>query len=209
VSAPNIHAVAQLVQYTDIARSEPQEAIAYNLFPESLAYDWQLGAGPGGLYSGVGRVGIPSLLKDRARSGVTTEIAIANVVPKPGFTNFAMYIYDQNGLIDFLCESLSDRQVEYVNLNTWGFINPGFRGSAVLSATFWEHDVFDSRGGFLRNVVGLAAVTVERVGTVLGDPIPGDESAGTEAIPIPGPFLFLGPGAPRCPGEGGRLPPVP
>ncbi len=209
VSAPNIHAVAQLIQYTDVARTQPQEALAYNLFPEHLAYDWQLGAGSGGLYSGVGRIGVPSLLKDRARTGVTSELAVANVVPKPGFTNFALYIFDQNGLLDFLCESLSDRQVEYIDLARWGFINPGFHGSAVISATFWEHDVFDSRGGFLRNVVGLAAVKVDRVGTVLGDPIPGDESAGTECVPIPGPFLFLGPEAARCPGEPGGLPPVP
>jgi hypothetical protein len=210
VSAPNVHAVAQLVQYTDIARTEPQEALAYNLFPEHLAYDWQLGAGGGGLYSGVGRIGFPSVLKDRARTGVTTEIAVANVVPKPGLTNFALYFYDQNGLLDFVCETLSDRQVEYINLATWGFINPGFHGSAVISATFWEHEVFDGNGGFVRNVVGLAAVKVDRVGTVLGDPIPGDESAGTEAAPIPGPFLFLGPEAAHCPGEPrGGLPPVP
>jgi hypothetical protein len=148
-------------------------------------------------------------MKDRARTGVTSELAVANVVPKPGFTNFALYIYDQNGLLDFLCESLSDRQVEYINLATWGFINPGFRGSAVISATFWEHDVFDNGGRFVRNVVGLAAVKVDRVGTVLGDPIPGDESAGTECVPIPGPFHFLGPEAATCPGEPGGLPPVP
>jgi hypothetical protein len=210
VSGPNLHAVAQLVQYTDVARTEPQEALAYNLFPEHLAYDWQLGSGNGGLDSGVGRIGIPSLLKDRARSGVTSEIAVANIVPKPGLTNFALYLYDQNGLLDFICETLSDRQVEYINLATWGFINPGYRGSAVISATFWEHEVFDGQGGFVRNVVGLAAVKVDRVGTVLGDPIPGDESAGTEAVPIPGPFWFLGPAAASCPGEpGGGLPPLP
>jgi len=97
--------------------------------------------------------------------------------------------------------------VEYINLATWGFINPGFRGSAVISATFWEHEVFDGNGGFVRNVVGLAAVSVERVGSVLGDPIPGDESAGTESVPIPGPFQFLGPAAPTCPGQpSGTLP---
>jgi hypothetical protein len=102
VDAPYIHAIAQLVQYTDVARSDTQEAIAYNLFPEHLAYDWQLGSGPGGLYSGVGRIGIPSFLKDRGGTGVTSEVAIANVVPKPGLTNFAIYIYDQTGLIDYL-----------------------------------------------------------------------------------------------------------
>ncbi len=201
VSAPNIHAVAQLIKYSDVMRTDASEAIAYNLFPEHLAYRWALGSGRGGTDSGVGRIGIPSFIKDRKGTGVTSEIAIANVVSKPGFTNFALFIYDQNGLIDYLCETLSNQQVEYVDLNSWGFIHSGFKGSAMISATFWEHDVFDARGGFTRNVVGLAAVKVERSGTVLGSPIPGDEAAGNMGFPVPGPFRFLGPAAPRCPGD--------
>jgi hypothetical protein len=132
-------------------------------------------------------------------------------VPKPGLTNFAIFIYDQNGLIDYLCETLSSRQVEYIDLANWGFIHPGFKGSAVISATFWEHEVWDSSGGFARNVVGLAALKVERTGTTLGNPIPGDESAGNIGFPIPGPFPFTGPAAPNCPGQsgGGGFPPPP
>jgi len=206
VSAPNIHAVAQLVHYSDAMRTDTQEALAYNLFPEHLAFQWSLGSGPGGTYSGVGRIGIPSFIKDRHHTGVTSEIAIANVVTKPGFTNFALFIYDQNGLIDYLCETLAQQQVEYINLANWGFIHSGFKGSAIISATFWEHDVFDQRGGFVRNLVGLAAVKVERTGTVLGSPIPGDEAAGNEGFPVPGPFHFLGPSAPNCPGQPGRVP---
>jgi hypothetical protein len=148
-------------------------------------------------------------LKDRGNTGVTSELAIANVVSKPGLTNFAMFIYDQNGLIDYVCETLASGQVEYINLANWGFINPGFRGSSIISATFWEHAVFDSRGGFMRNVVGLAAVKVERSGTTLASPIPGDESAGNAGFPIPGPLPFNGPAAPRCPGQPGPLPPAP
>ena len=201
VSAPNIHAVAQLIKYSDVMRTEASEAIAYNLFPEHLAYRWALGSGRGGTDSGVGRIGIPSFIKDRKGTGVTSEISIANVVSKPGFTNFALFIYDQNGLIDYLCETLSNQQVEYIDLNNWGFIHSGFKGSAIISATFWEHDVFDARGGFTRNVVGLAAVKVERSGTALGSPIPGDEAAGNIGFPVPGPFHFLGPAAPRCPGD--------
>lgn len=209
VSGPNLQAVALLIQYTDIARSDAQEAIAYNLFPEQRAFDWQLGSGPGGLASGVGRIGIPSFLKDWHGTGVTTELAIANVVSKPGFTNFALFIFDQNGLLDYVCESLSNGQVEYINLANWGFINPGFKGSALVSATFWEHEVFDRSGGFTRNLVGLAAVKVERSGTTLASPIPGDESAGNAGFPIPGPLPFNGPLAPRCPGQPSRPPATP
>ena len=207
IGAPDIQAVATLLKYNDAARSETVEAVAYNLIPEVQAYKWQVGPlccpcpGPGC----VGVLGIPSFIKDRDRSGITTEVGIQNVVAKPGFTDFALYIYDQNGLLDFVCEKLHAQQVEYINLANWGFINPGFRGSAVVSATFWEHDVFNGQGGFVNNVVGLAAVTIERSGTILGEEIPGDEAAGSPAFPI----LDGGFGhasrllVPRCPGQPG------
>jgi hypothetical protein len=205
VNYSNIGGVVTLIKYSDAARSGTVEAIAYNLLPEQLAYDWQIGAGPGGTYSGVGLVGIPSLLKDRDGTGVTTELAIANLVPKGGFTDFAIYIYDQNGLLDYLCEKLNERQVEYIDLDAWGYINPGFKGSAVLSATFWEHDVFDGQGGFTRNLVGLAAAIVERTGTRLGQDIPGDETGGTTGFPFrvdeTFSFDFEGPSIARCPGQ--------
>ena len=69
------------------------------------------------------------------------------MVPKPGFTDFAIFIYDQNGLLDYVCQKLNEKQVEYINLQTWGYVNPGFKGSAIISATFWEHDVFDPNAG--------------------------------------------------------------
>lgn len=180
----------------------PLEAIAYNLFPEQQAFIWQLGAGNGGLESGIGVIGIPSLMK--RGGGLTTEIAIQNVVPKPGFTDFALFIYDQNGLIDVICTKLHQNELDYINLDRWNFINNGFRGSAVISATFWEHDVFSTTGGFVRNLLGLAAVKIERSGTVLGVDIPGDESAGSEGFPIPGNFLFMGPSAPCQVNVGGN-----
>ena len=99
-------------------------------------------------------------------------------MPKPGFTDFAIYIYDQNGLIDYVCQKLNEKQVEYITLDTWGYVNPGFKGSAIISAVFWEHDVFDNEGNFLRNLVGLGAVAVQRTGTRLGEDVPGDEAAG-------------------------------
>ena len=117
-------------------------------------------------------------MKDLAGTGVTTELAITNLVPKPGFTDFAIYIYDQNGFLDYVCQKLNEKQVEYIDLQTWGYVNPGFKGTAIISAMFWEHDVFDDTGFFLRNLVGLGAVSIERSKSVLGKDIPGDEAAG-------------------------------
>ena len=195
-----ITGVAHLIKYADIQRTNANEAIAYNLLPEFDAYDWQIGCCDGGLTSGVGLIAIPSLLKDLDGTGVTTELAIANFVPKPGFTDFAIYIYDPNGLIDFVCEKLNEKQVEYIDLQTWGYLAPGFKGAAIISATFWEHDVFSPTGLFLRNLVGLGAVTVERTGTRLGENVPGDQAAGSLGIPIVGAFHFQGPHQPPCPG---------
>jgi hypothetical protein len=214
--------VVQLIKFADIARAQPLEAMAYSLISEQRAFDWQLGAGWGGLYSGVGVIGIPSLLKDQRNTGLTTELAIANLVPKPGFTDFVIYIYDQNGLVDSLCQKLDAKQVEYIDLaSSMAFLPEGFKGSAVISAVFWEHDVFDDSGRFLRNLVGLAAVKLERTGTVQGADVPGDESAASEGFPIIGPFAFGGPriqcpgvpsGVPCCqpgnPGNGGARPPI-
>jgi hypothetical protein len=213
VLPPNLVAIATLIKYTDAARSDTSEAIAYNMLPEHKIFDWQIGDGTfGGTHGGVGLIAIPSLLKDLPGTGVTTEVAIANVVPKPGFTDFAIFIYDQNGLLDYICEKLNEKQVEYIDLETWGYINPGFKGSAVISAVFWEHDVFDSHGNFVRNLLGLGAVMVERTGTRLGEDIPGDEAAGTAGIPFAESelednefaFDFEGPAAPLCPGVGNR-----
>jgi hypothetical protein len=211
VSPPNIVAVAQLIKYNDAARTQTQEAIAYNLLPEHKIFDWQIGYAGGGTASGVGLIAVPSLLKDLdGPTGTTSELAIANIVPKPGFTDFAIFIYDQNGLLDYVCQKMSEKEVEYIDLQTWGYVNPGFKGSAIISATFWEHDVFDGNGAFLRNLVGLGAVSIQRTGTRLGEDIPGDEAAGDRAIPfglsqIADLRCQLGRGAigPLCPGQGG------
>ncbi|MCA9857762.1 MAG: hypothetical protein KC458_10830, partial [Dehalococcoidia bacterium] len=115
-----------------------------------------------------------------------------------------IYIYDQNGLLDFVCEKLHSRQVEYIDLQTWGYVNNGFKGSAIISATFWEHDVFTPTGLFVRNILGLGAVSIERTGTRLGEDVPGDEAAGSRGIPFETDRnigLCLGGFRPVCPGQ--------
>ena len=140
-------------------------------------------------------------------------------MPKPGFTDLVIYVYDQNGLIDYVCQKLNEKQVEYIDVQTWGWLHQGFRGSAVISAWFWEHDVADGGGFFLRNLVGLAAVSLERRGGRLGEDVPGDEAAGERGIPFENTYdaegqaifryCFLGP-APQCPGvPGGSRSPTP
>ena len=216
VLPPNVVSVAELIRFDGPAQTVLLEGVTYNLFPEQQAFIWQIGEGGGGLESGVGLIGIPSFMNNMGgcgETGLTTELAIQNVVPKPGFTDFAMFIYDQNGLLDFVCEKLNEKQVEYINVADWNYINDGFKGSAVISATFWEHGVFDGEGP-VRNLVGLAAVKVERFNWPLvpstdpADDAPGDQASASEGFPINGPwnfadpinFDFEGPQAPTCPG---------
>ena len=196
VDPPRIQSVVLLEQWTDPARTERREAVAYNALTEVLSFDWQIGHGPGGMASGSAVVAIPLLMK--GYNGITSEIAITNVVPKPGFTDFAVYIFDQNSLLHIVCEKLGDRQVEYIDLATWGFVPSRFNGSAVISATFWDHPVHDGRGEFVRDLVGLTAVAVERVGRDSTEPdVPGDESKAFEGIPI---FTYFPQRVIGCPG---------
>ena len=180
-----IAAVAHLMKFADPTTSQAQEAISYNLFAEDQVYDWQLGPGLAGL------IGVPSVLKQSR--GLSTELAIHNVNPNPGFTDFAMYIYDQNGLLEVLCEKLNAKQVEYINFNAWGLFNPGFTGSVVISSVFSTQN-----GG-----AALSAVAIQRVQSILQFNAPGDESSGHEAAPIltsDEGFDFEGTNTPRCPG---------
>lgn len=186
IDPTDIQAVMVLLKYSDPARTETVEAVAYNLLPEVEAFDWQVGPpreccrcpGPGC----VGVIGIPSFNKDRYGSGLTSEVAVQNLVARPGFTDFAIFVFDQNGLLDYECEKLSSQQVSYLNLDQRGTLPQGFKGSAVVSAVYWEHE--SSSGLGQPNAVGLGVVTIERSGTLLGEQAPGDESAASTGFPI-------------------------
>jgi len=190
--APNIVAVAELVRYSDPTHATALEGLAYPLLTEAEAFDWQSGPpaqpfcpGPGC----TGRLALPDVSE-------SSEIAIQNLVPEPGLTNAAVFLYDQNGLLDILCQTLNSQQVEYIDLATWGYVQPGFKGSAVISATAWDHPVFDQAGQLRVNPVGLAGVIIQRSPTIRNpkseirnwQDTPGDPSAGSIAFPLTVPF---------------------
>ncbi|MFQ5859623.1 MAG: hypothetical protein ACE5LU_28835, partial [Anaerolineae bacterium] len=201
IESPRILSVVMLEKFTDPAKTARQETVVYNALQEMGSFDWQLGPGRGG-FRGAEVLAIPLVAK--GNRGVTTEIAIQNLNPNPGFTDFVIFIYDQNRLIDFVCEKLNEKQVEYIDLNQWGYIPDGFLGSLVISATFTNQ-----RGGAPEQEgvgVALGAVAVERVGRVLSEPdLPGDESKAFEAFPLfdNGFIVEVGPDGlpPMCPGQ--------
>jgi hypothetical protein len=137
------------------------EAYGYAMPSGQEYFAWPLGSGEGDLTSGVGLLALPEIQKGASDSAASHRIGIANLAHRPGFTDFVMYIHDDTQLVDCVCQKLNEAQSEYIDLNRWGYVNPGFRGSSFISASFWEHDVFDFEGKWLRNTVGLAAVADE------------------------------------------------
>jgi len=187
VPAPNILSVAELVRYSDPTHATALEGLAYPLLTEAEAFDWQTGPPAQPLCPGPGCIGRLALPAVSESDTSTTEIALQNLVSQPGLTNVAVFLYDQNGLLDILCQTLNSQQLEYIDLAGWGYINPGFKGSAVISATAWDHPVFDQAGQLKVNPVGLAGVIIQRSRTETFD-TPGDQSAGSIAFPVTAPF---------------------
>ncbi|MEO8084668.1 MAG: hypothetical protein ABI780_12670, partial [Ardenticatenales bacterium] len=124
--------------------------------------------------------------------GRVSVIALQNRIEKPGFTDIVVYFYDGNGLLDYICQKLNERQVEYIDLSSWGYINPGFRGSTLVSAWFWEHDIFDDQGFFVANLVDLGAAYGQ------SGPNASDGQTWTSAVPFAKDFPLGDTTVPLC-----------
>jgi hypothetical protein len=96
-------------------------------------------------------------------------LAVLDVVPNPGHTDFALLLYDQNGVVGSICQTLQREEMEVVDLQAWGFINPGFSGSGVVQAV-------DTTQGSL----GLAVVAIHR-------PADSEDDGTTTAVRVGGP----------------------
>lgn len=212
--------------------TDPPAPVIAVAMPESAGHPGAIGralsleAG-GRAKSGAALVGFPAI--DRDETSVTgasraSRLLVHNSVDVPGFTDFGIYVYDQNGFMDVICDKLNQRQTAAIDLQAFGFMNAGFRGSALVSATFWEHDVFDPQGNFLRNVVALQG-SVHEPGPIFSDLdvrqglLGGGAEAGfaaspvlpacppaigpgqTPGRPVPTPTSMATPGPSRTPGQ--------
>jgi len=138
-------------------------------------------------------LGLPRLVKDQRNdlepiaAGWGSEIAVANLNLEPNVTVFRLDFFDQNGLLYSLCQTINEKQVDYVKLANIGIIPPGWSGSAVLSVQCGPGS--------------LGAVVVERASGYVS----GDLTAGYEALPLPAALLraYRDPGrfshCPACP----------
>lgn len=86
-----------------------------------------------------------------------SRLSVHNDISLPGFTDFGIYIFDQNGLLDFVCLKLEPQATEFIDLRTWGFVTPSFRGSMLISAGYWEHGERPSKAKGPSGPVGLSA----------------------------------------------------
>jgi hypothetical protein len=157
---PYINSVIQAIGYEGPARAEALEAISYSALSEQ---------------EGADLIAFPSWQKGSCCS-LDSEIAVQNLVAEPGFTEFDLLIYDQNGLVDSVSYRLKEKQMEFITPRRWSFINPGFKGSVLISVTRSQHRDTDSPR--------LGAVRIERQGGILSSHLVADGSTGTVGIPV-------------------------
>lgn len=109
-------------------------------------------------------ISVPSVFIDSAGGSI---LAIQNRVTAPGFTDFRIALFDPTGILDYRCVTLKEGEVEYIDMAAWivtstsTYLTRGYKGSAVISAYYWEHDDSSASGTPDGNLVGLGAVLLE------------------------------------------------
>lgn len=117
--------------------------------------------------TGTGLLALPIFQSDPA---APTRLVVHNDVGRFGRTVFSVAMYDRVvGLIGVVCMRLDARASKVIALDVWRFAPSGFSGSAVISASYWEHDRDDDGQKLPDNPVGLSA-TFQTGDAALGDP---------------------------------------
>jgi hypothetical protein len=129
--------------------------MSYEMIPSSPGYIWGRGATEA---RGTALVSLPGAQKHSPEEAIVTRIALQNTAPGAGAMRVAVLVYDQNDLLDYECVSLHGNQVTYYDVNERSWLSPGFKGSLVISATYWERPA-----GVTESIpVGLVAVLAEQ-----------------------------------------------
>ncbi len=163
--APPVVATALLARYSEPQRSEALDLLGHDLVPESAAFVWPAGAGAGGTHSGTAVIALPDVA-DLANPRDMTEIVVTNLVPVPGRTDVDITLVRADGAVATVKRSLGAGATVSIDVRAAaaasGVALPAsFRGSAVVSATYWDHAVI-APDGRPRPLVGLAAAVVRR-----------------------------------------------
>ena len=127
--------------------------------------------------AGTGLLALPIFQSDPA---VPTRLVVHNDVGRFGRTEFSVAMYDRVvGLIGVVCLRLDARASKVIDLDVWRFAPTSFSGSAVISASHWEHDRDDDGRRLPDNPVGLSA-SLQTGDAATGDP---DLLVGLEMAP--------------------------
>jgi hypothetical protein len=153
----------------------------------AMAYSLQAAppppAQPGEPRAGAGMVAIPRWERDLEAPDEGADLVVMDATPGSGFTRFALFVFDQNGLWGNLCQTVGTGQTAYLPLRAWGIMWPGHAGGAIVSAMFWEHDL-PGAPGQVHDVVHLTVVTLERPNRWAGDAAPRDAAVAEAGIPV-------------------------
>jgi len=130
VHAPWIMSVVNLINY------DTGQGLSYNALPAWAAWHEMLPE-----YPGVTQLALPFLTKQKhdpfepTGATWTSKIALTNLVHMSSLSDVVVRIdfFDQNGLLYSICEKLNPKDVDYIDLDNYGVIPPGWLGSAVIT----------------------------------------------------------------------------
>ena len=160
----------QAFQYPFSAIGESEQSLSEN--PEA----WSSAS--------TGLIAIPRLLR-RSQSDETSSIlSVANASAYPGFTVFALYLYDQNAYVDHICFSLQSGQSRRFDLGAWAFLSSDFYGAGVVSASYWDQSVGLVGESSTIGAPNLHAVVIEQPATSAQGPSQRDLSSAIRGRPF-------------------------
>lgn len=177
-----VSAVLEMTRFADSGRAEVVEAFAESLAPVAVP-----APGGGAAARGTTVIGLPLVADNLDGTGIASEVVVANRGTAPGWTDVAVIVLDQNAPVRTLCQRLAAGAVHAFDVSPYfTATDPGFIGSAVVSATAWSHPppgTVHPAGG-AAGAVDLAAAVVTRVGTLRDEDIPGDQVGVAEGVPL-------------------------
>ncbi len=114
------------------------------------------------IYPGAKLLSLP-ILTHAPGSGLSpATVSLHNANLYPGFTDLALYLFDQNGYVQQTCQRLTAGQTLDVQPAALPLLADGFQGSATISASHWEHPVPGPVSDPEANRPNLTAALVER-----------------------------------------------
>ncbi len=119
MSSPEPVAPAHILSVVNLDNVENSQAVSYNATPYGYE-EWTT------------LLAIPYLSRTPS-DDAGTEIVLHNMNPNPGFVKVKIEFYDESGGIMYAIDQvMMGGQVDYIRLGDYGFIPPGFVGSALI-----------------------------------------------------------------------------